>query len=36
MLYEILPDAPRSNYDPIQNTGIQEDGITHSTNAKNA
>jgi hypothetical protein len=34
MLYEILPDAPRSNYDPRQNLGPHVDGIIGSTNAK--
>jgi hypothetical protein len=34
MLYEILPDAPRSNYDPRQNLGPHVDGIVGSTNVK--
>jgi hypothetical protein len=34
MLYEILPDAPRSNYDPRQNLGPHADGIIGSTNVK--
>jgi hypothetical protein len=34
MLYEIIPDAPWSNYDPRQNLGPHVDGIIGSTNAK--
>jgi hypothetical protein len=34
MLYEILPDAPRSNYDPRQNLGPHVDGIIGFANAK--
>jgi hypothetical protein len=34
MLYEILPDALRSNYDPRQNLGPHVDGIIGSANAK--
>jgi hypothetical protein len=34
MLYEILPDTPRSNYDPRQRPGPHADGIIGSTNAK--
>ena len=34
MLYQILLDAPRSNYDPIQNPGPHADGILGSTNVK--
>jgi hypothetical protein len=34
MLYEILPDAPRSNYDPRQNPGPHVDGIVGSVNVK--
>jgi hypothetical protein len=34
MLYEILLDAPRSNYDPIQNIGPHVDGIVGSANVK--
>jgi hypothetical protein len=36
MLYKILPDAPRSNYDPRQKTRPQADGIVGSTNVKSA
>jgi hypothetical protein len=36
MLYEILPDTPRSNYDPRQNFGPHADGIVGSTNVKSA
>jgi hypothetical protein len=36
MLYEILPDAPRSNYDPRQNLGPHADGIVGSANVKSA
>jgi hypothetical protein len=32
MLYEILPDALRSNYDPRQNLGPHADGIIGSAN----
>jgi hypothetical protein len=34
ILYEIISDAPWSNYDPIQNPGPHDDGIIGSTNAK--
>ena len=34
MLYKILPDAPRSNYDPRQNFGPHVDGIVGSANVK--
>jgi hypothetical protein len=34
MLYEILPNALRSNYDPRQNLGPHTDGIIDSTNVK--
>jgi hypothetical protein len=34
MLYEILPDAPGSNYDPRKNLGPQVDGIIGSANTK--
>jgi hypothetical protein len=34
MLYEFIPDAPRSNYDPRQNHGPHVDGIIGSVNAK--
>jgi hypothetical protein len=34
MLYEILPDAPRSNYDPRQKLEPHVDGIIGSTNVK--
>jgi hypothetical protein len=34
MLYEIIHDAPRSNYDPRKNIGPHGDGIIGSTNAK--
>jgi hypothetical protein len=34
MLYEILPDAPWSTYDPRQKLRIHVDGIIGSTNAK--
>jgi hypothetical protein len=34
MLYEIIPDAPRSSYDPRQNLGPHADGIVGSTNVK--
>jgi hypothetical protein len=34
MLYEILPEASRSNYDPRQNPGPHVDGIIGSANAK--
>jgi hypothetical protein len=34
MLYEIFPDAPRSNYDPRQNLRPHVDGIICSTNTK--
>jgi hypothetical protein len=33
MLYEIIPDAPRSNYDPRQNLRPHADGIIGSANA---
>jgi hypothetical protein len=36
MLYEILPDSPRSNYDPRQNLGPHVDGIVGSANVKSA
>jgi hypothetical protein len=36
MLYEILPDAPRSNYDPRQKLGPHVDGIVGSDNLKSA
>jgi hypothetical protein len=36
MLYEILPDAPRSNYDPRQKSGPHADGIVGSANVKSA
>jgi hypothetical protein len=36
ILYEIIPDAPRSNNDPRQNPGPHADGIIGSTNAKSA
>jgi hypothetical protein len=28
MLYKILPDAPRSNYDPRKNLGPHGDGVS--------
>jgi hypothetical protein len=34
MLYEILPDAPRSNYDPRQKPDTHDDDIIGSANAK--
>jgi hypothetical protein len=34
MLYKILLDASRSNYDPRQNLGPHADGIVGSTNVK--
>ena len=34
MLYEILPDAPQSNYDPRQNPEPHVDGIIGSANDK--
>jgi hypothetical protein len=34
MLYEILPDALWSNYDPIQNPRPHANGIIGSVNAK--
>jgi hypothetical protein len=34
MLYEILPNASRSNYDPKQKLGPHVDGIIGSANAK--
>jgi hypothetical protein len=34
MLYEILPNAPRSNYDPRQKLGPHADGIIGSANTK--
>jgi hypothetical protein len=34
MLYEIIPDAPRSNYDPRKNLGPHVDGIIVSMNVK--
>jgi hypothetical protein len=34
MLYKILPDAPRSSYDPRQNLGPHVDGIVGSANVK--
>jgi hypothetical protein len=34
ILYEIIFDAPRSNYDPRQNTGPHSDGIIGSAHAK--
>jgi hypothetical protein len=34
MLYEIILDAPRSNYDPRQNLGPHVDGIIGSANVK--
>jgi len=34
MLYEILPDASRSNYDPRKNLGPHADGIMGSANVK--
>jgi hypothetical protein len=36
MLYEILPDAPRSNYDPRQKPKPHADGIVGSANVKSA
>ena len=36
MLYEIPPDAPRSNYDPRQKPEPHADGIVGSTNVKSA
>jgi len=36
MLYEILLDTPRSNYDPRQNLGPHVVGIVGSTNVKSA
>jgi hypothetical protein len=34
MLYDILPNAPRSNYDPRQNLRPHVDGIVGSINVK--
>jgi hypothetical protein len=34
MLYEIIPDALRSNYNPRKNHGPHVDGIIGSTSAK--
>jgi hypothetical protein len=34
MLYEILPDTQRSNYDPRQNLRPHVDGIVGSANVK--
>jgi hypothetical protein len=34
MLYEILSDAPSSNYDPRKNHGPHADGIVGSANVK--
>jgi hypothetical protein len=34
MLYHLLPDAPRSNYDPRKNPGPHADGIVGSANVK--
>jgi hypothetical protein len=34
MLYEIIPDASRSNYDPRKKLGPHVDGIIGSTNTK--
>jgi hypothetical protein len=34
MLYEILPNAPRSNYDPRKNLEPHADGIIGSANVK--
>ena len=34
MLYEILPDAPKLNYDPRQNQGPRVNGIIGSANVK--
>jgi hypothetical protein len=34
MLYEILPDAPRSNYSPRKKVEPHADGIVGSTNVK--
>jgi hypothetical protein len=34
MLYEIIPNTPRSNYDPRQNLGPYADGIVGFANAK--
>jgi hypothetical protein len=34
MLYKILPDAPSSNYDPIQNLEPHANGIVSSVNVK--
>jgi hypothetical protein len=36
MLYDILLDAPRSNYDPRQNPKPHVDGIVGSANVKSA
>jgi hypothetical protein len=36
MLYNILPDAPMSNYDPIKKLKPHADGIVGSTNVKSA
>jgi hypothetical protein len=36
MLYKILPDTPRSNYDPRQNPRPHADGIVGSSNVKSA
>jgi hypothetical protein len=36
MLYKILPNTPRSNYDPRQNPGPHADGIVGSANVKSA
>jgi hypothetical protein len=34
MLYQLLPDAPRSTYDPRQKLGPHADGIVGSANVK--
>jgi hypothetical protein len=34
MVYEIIPNAPQSNYDPRQNLGPRADGIIGSANPK--
>jgi hypothetical protein len=36
MLYHLLPEAPRSTYDPRQNPGPHADGIVGSANVKSA
>ena len=36
MLYKILPDPPRSNYDPRKKLGPHVDGIVGSANVKSA